>query len=330
MVDDPLVVILGVGEYYGLPNLDGIAKDYDNIINTFVRKWKYYIMYKLNTGSIVYCNDINKISDNRDYKLTWSVEEIDELLGEARKQIVTKKHNGLLVVVSGHGDRKNNLLETNGDKYHLEYVFDAFSAETREYFDDETSEQSMYLMNIPKIFLLDICRGKQRGFIRGIGIWNHNSQDSKDKVSESQMAQNVNTEENKEADKTPKVRLQKAQNVNINTNDNKEADETFTLKVIGKDEAAMAPAEMQNFSKVYATTQGCTTADGSKNGGIFLRSVCKVFNDNKFVLKNDWDRMIIKIREYTKRAATLTKLIQMTQMVEHISTMECGIQFNMK
>ena len=38
---NPLVIILGIGEFSGLPDLDGVSKDYQNVINVFVNVWKY-------------------------------------------------------------------------------------------------------------------------------------------------------------------------------------------------------------------------------------------------------------------------------------------------
>ena len=37
--------------------------------------------------------------------------------------------------------------------------------------------------------------------------------------------------------------------------------------------------QMANFSKFHANTKGLSVMGGSEQGGIFMRSVCKVFND---------------------------------------------------
>ena len=101
------------------------------------------------------------------------------------------------------------------------------------------------------------------------------------------------------------------------------------MKGVGKADADNYSAQMSNFSKIYANVEGCSVADGSKYGGLFLRSVCKVFKDIKFLNKNDWSKMIFKIREYTKRDATIDgTLFNFTQLVEDEGTMERPVWFH--
>ena len=85
---------------------------------------------------------------------------------------------------------------------------------------------------------------------------------------------------------------------------------------------------MSNFYKLYANTEGFVVADGNIKGGLFLRSVCKLFKRQEFVLKHNWDDMVLKIREYTKRDATInSNLVNFTQMVENGGTLERVVQF---
>ena len=79
-------------------------------------------------------------------------------------------------------------------------------------------------------------------------------------------------------------------------------------------------AQMLNFFMVYANVDGFYVGDGAVNGGIFLAiaNVCKVFKGTKFVPKHKWTEMIFKIREYTKRNATLMgNLFNFTQVFEN-------------
>ena len=70
-LDDPLIVIIGVGKYDGMPNLDGVPKDYENIIKTFSMYWKYNVLYKLDNNEFIYTNEIDELNDNINYKSEW-------------------------------------------------------------------------------------------------------------------------------------------------------------------------------------------------------------------------------------------------------------------
>ena len=64
------------------------------------------------------------------------------------------------------------------------------------------------------------------------------------------------------------------------------------------------------------------------HGWLFLRSVCKLFKRQEFVLTHDWDDIVLKIREYTKRDATVSSnLVNFTQMVESEGTLERVVKF---
>ena len=82
-------------------------------------------------------------------------------------------------------------------------------------------------------------------------------------------------------------------------------DESFVRKGISKEKAHTLVAQMANFCKIYANMEGYSVMGGTDNGGIFLRNVCKVFRDTSFVSRSKLTQMIFKIREYTKREATL-------------------------
>ena len=100
---------------------------------------------------------------------------------------------------------------------------------------------------------------------------------------------------------------------------------------MSKDEAKRLVAQMSNFCKVYANMEGFCVGDGSKNGGIFIRCVCKLFKDVKFVTKHRWPNMIFKIRQYTKQEATIFgNLLNFTQLVENEGTLAREVVFGSK
>ena len=82
--------------------------------------------------------------------------------------------------------------------------------------------------------------------------------------------------------------------------------EKFTLKGIGKDTATNVATNSSNFLKIYATPDGYSVGDGAANGGLFLRSFCRVLKDTNFVSKHYLNDLILKIRKYTKREVEFT------------------------
>ena len=124
-MNDPLIVMMGIGKYDGLPDLLGVTKDYDNVINTFVNEWNYKTFYQLNDNTTVYSNNINKLK--RNYKLEWNSDEIELFIEQARKCIVQNRHDGLLFGISSHGDTGKVLYDSNCEKIELDFVFTMLS-----------------------------------------------------------------------------------------------------------------------------------------------------------------------------------------------------------
>ena len=402
-MDDPLIVMLGIGEYDGLPNLAGVVKDYGNILKTFINKWMYKVFYRLNNNRDIYTNNVFEFKRNSNYKLKWTIEEIEDFVEQARKYIVKNKHNGLIFAISSHGNTGKVLYVSDLDEVELdECVFSMFTPETRIELESytETEEEASHLLRIPKIFLLDMCRGDWRATVTNIDektavnkdictdadntdtkTNNHDQSTSKSGlVSKQQTLQSGQqkeeakmngctdsnaTDQVKVAENADQIAIvpqssqqqEQQQNVRspveslhitettgdgggIQKQNSKDSDNTtsytetplamsekFMFKGVSKEEANKLVAQMANFCKLYANVDGYTVADGSENGGLFLRNICKVFNDRKFVNENLWSDMIIKIREYTKRAATLVGIINFTQIVEDEGTLERPIRF---
>ena len=84
-----------------------------------------------------------------------------------------------------------------------------------------------------------------------------------------------------------------------------ETNEKLACKGISKDIAAQTATNSSNFLQIYPTPEGYCVADGAVKGGLFLRNFCVVFKDRDFVSKHHLSDIILKIREYTKREATI-------------------------
>ena len=99
IINDPLIVILGIGKYVynnktKLKNLEGVSKDYENIINVFTKYWNFYVCYKNDKNELVYTNKYNKHHSNK-YKLSWTTNEIVNFCNQAKGIAISyKKRDG--------------------------------------------------------------------------------------------------------------------------------------------------------------------------------------------------------------------------------------------
>ena len=340
---DPLIIMMGVAEYDGLPYLDSVIKDYDNVIATFVKYWKYKVFYKLNNNKYIYTNNINDIDNN--YAVKWDCNDIDSFIEESRKQVVQNKHDGLMFFISSHGDQDDILYDSECEIYELNGIFGMYAAQSSALLQSysETEQESNHLLSIPKIFFLDMCRGPGKAKVTKIEI-GKNQTTTMDVDDGKQETKTVMIDETKEESKPNNEQAdneKKTQTTNSasdpaislhNKNKTKEKkEETFSLKGINKEDAHTLVGQMANFSKIYANTEGFSVMGGSEHGGIFMRSVCRVFKDTKYVQNHKFTNIIFKIREYTKREATLkNNLVNFTQIVENEGTLERQVVFGSK
>ena len=61
-LEDALIAMIGISEYDGLPNLDGVKIDYENVINTFSTYWNYTILFQLQNNKYIYSDDIKQLN----------------------------------------------------------------------------------------------------------------------------------------------------------------------------------------------------------------------------------------------------------------------------
>ena len=329
MMNHPLIVILGIGIYDGLPALPGVKKDYENIINTFVKYYQYNIFYQLDDNNPVYTNKMNQIKNN--FKIKWSIDEMETFVENARKHVVQHGHNGLIFSLSCHGDTNKKIYDSKCEFLDLESLFMMFVPGANCYLGSyqETEQESNILFQIPKIFLLDHCRGDATAKVSQITATTMSNHKIKHEKKED-----ITIPDKSQAVKQPQDHVITSKcNTASNSKPTTSNAESFTLKTVSKEQATTLAAQMTNFCKLYANTEGFTVASGTEKGGLFLRNVCAVFSDLNFVSKHLWDEIIIKIREKTKQDATLVgELFNFTQLVENEGTLETRVQFcpNMK
>ena len=147
----PLIVMIGIEVYDGLPNLAGVSKDYDNVLRTFVNTWQYKVLYKLNNNNTVYPSNSFDLSQ-RNYKLKWDIDEIESFVEEARKYIIKRKHDGLTFAKSSHGDTNKTLYDSACEMYELGCIYSMFSPEANQFVSsyEETEQESNHYLKFQK------------------------------------------------------------------------------------------------------------------------------------------------------------------------------------
>ena len=148
---NPLVVILGIGEYDGMPNLIGVNQDYKNIILIFNKLFGYDILYKLSNDEYNKDKCLGNIDDA--FKLQWNCDEIDDFIDDAKELIENKdlKYDSLIFLVSSHGDADGVILDSECEEYSLLTIFAGFDGNKLPHF-----------AHCPKLFFVDACRGTMR------------------------------------------------------------------------------------------------------------------------------------------------------------------------
>ena len=197
-LNNTLVAMIGISEYDGMPNLDGVVKDYENVIKTFSTHWKYNVLFQLKNKKYIYTNDIKQLqlNENKQYKLKWNGDDINAFLAVTRKHIVQQEHNGLIFVVSSHGDRDKIMYDSNCQKLYLDSLFSMYKPKGASLLESccETEEESNNLSHIPKIFVLDMCRGKAKAKPVQIGQAQTQSKEQGQKVTKTTQNKHVSQE----------------------------------------------------------------------------------------------------------------------------------------
>ena len=82
--------------------VERVIKDYDYIIDTFLKYWEYFVCYKLNNNKYIYTNNISNIDNN--YAIKWIGDDIEQFFEQSPKHVVQNQHDGLMFFISSRGD----------------------------------------------------------------------------------------------------------------------------------------------------------------------------------------------------------------------------------
>ena len=260
---NPLVVVLGIGEYDGntFHNLIGVARDYFNIKYVFNHIRGYSIVYQTSRNRIRYINQATRCeTDVIDiFKLRWTEEEIEEFndyiadnilcnnphsdsddsksnSDKLNEDTINEKHDGLIYFISCHGNREYVIYDSEGEEFNLSFLFDQFD-----------NENCPYLRKMPKIYFLDCCRGSLKSKRKDDDTYTNDENESKDDEKQEITKGGQNNKRGKAQDRT-----------------------------YIKD---------RDIYKVFANTDGHATVDGGMTGGYLIQSVAKAFHKNRIFNK---------------------------------------------
>ena len=275
-VRNPLVAMLTMGEYKQLPDIsDSARRDAANIVSCCHFAAGYDVIYAQATktkGNIpkTVLLDENKTRDNytpeENYKLYWIDDEIDEF-NDVVSDLLKKypdRYDGLLYLLSGHGDDEGVAYDCEGVEVPVNgQIFGCFHGES-----------CPPLINKPKIFIVDICRGKMRHHKLRNELYKGDVTDDNFYLEPDPNLEILRRKSKNDSDHDEKSE-NKSNDENINDRGVSRQTNTKVTKprYVNVVESPYFVNESFNIA-VYANTTGYAVVEGNK-GGYLIRSFTK-------------------------------------------------------
>ena len=352
-IQNPLVAIIGIGKYDGMPQLIGINQDYVNIIRTFGEsKFNYHILYKLENDEYKYTT--KRPNEEDKFKTEWKENDIDhdisDFVVKCKKIIKSNKHDALIFIISSHGDLDGVILDSDCEECALLEIFSNFNG-----------EQFPEFARRPKLFFIDACRGPRKSPVVTINdetkeilvpqpkgrVGGTSTQETNDEKNNKNTYNSKNKNQNKsdrdpnsEIDEKKEKKIEKKEKKNnkpqeTNTNNEKNAPEnkknTLTLnsnssvngnnnKMTKSHKSKLTKENLNihteaNFLFVYANPDGYAAFDGGKKGGYLIQAIHEVFKKRE-IYRKDLYSIISQIRSKVKQL-TGPQSMQHVQLVSN-------------
>ena len=308
--------MIGIGKYSGMDDLIGVSKDYDNIFHTFYKQFGYSIILKDEDNNLLYCNKNNdKISKltKRNYKLHWKYDEIEDFVdGVARvASDSTNEHDGLLFFISSHGESDSVILDSECEEISLIQIFYPFFG-----------EKSPYLLDKPKIFVVDACRGSMRAKpiqspktdkSKAEAKMEHDDGEKNGDPDFGKSNKSVNSHDNDSNDE----KMQDSQNKDFvfrgNVNDGDDNNNKNNIKLGNQYYHSQA-----NTRFIYSNPDGYAAVDAGSKGGYLIQSTKKIFCNQPAIYDCSLDNIVNQIRAKT-RDLVGNGVMQNVQDVNHMN-----------
>ena len=282
-IKDPLIVMLGIGKYDGEPDLIGVPIDYRNMKYVFNFKFGYSMFYRCDDNTNKYCENKcdfeNECEDN--FKTEWSNKEIESFVNDARKQLVENRHDSLIFIICAHGGDDGVIEDSTSETYQLDNIYSIFD-----------SQNCPTMKNNPKLFFVDICRGKMRELTKKRKSNADALAKDTDKRGYNLILGTNDNHLDSNNNSTTKGKDHGSKNIGNGsrssgaTNDNDNDNKTNLNK---------AHINRANFRVIYANIDGYISA-ASTEGGSLIRAIKSEFLDQDKTLNENLDEIVKRIR----------------------------------
>ena len=277
---NPLIVMLGVSNYDAtfLPSLKGVYNDYCCVQNVFNCIRGHSIVYLNENDELIYVNKIidTKVNNSSNkFKLKWTVDDIDMFNVEIKEKIVNgsneHNHDGLIYIISAHGNRDEYIYDSNGEQYNLSSIY-------KEY-DNENCKP---LRDKPKLFIIDNDRIVQR----------------KHRASLTQSVPTLKLFEPSDGDDNV---LSNVDNNNDNDTNNNSKDNPANMNSLMplKLVANKTFTKEEHLRKIFCKKDSkINVVNGGKNinGGYLIQSMAKAFSNDKLFYNETFCEILREMR----------------------------------
>ena len=319
-IENPLVVILGIGEYSGMPNLDGITKDYQHMIKIFNKLFGYDILYKLKNNQFNKNKSDGNIQD--EFKIRWSIDEVDDFIDESKSILgdKTRKYDALIFIISCHGE-SGVLLDSDCEEIIFYGIASKFDGSSFPFFAE-----------CPKLFFVDACRGQMKS--KPIPVEFGINQQTNEIILVNKGQENK-TQQEKREQKQLSVENNIDSEIVVVIDDEKtvESSRIQPREVYGKQVYVKEVLKVEqvkqllvqkninihkeaNFLFVYANPDGYAAFDGGNKGGYLIQAIYKVFRKKEIVSK-DLNSIIYHVADKVKQLVG-PKSMQHLQTVSNV------------
>ena len=336
LISNCLIAVLGIGKYQGMNDLIGVSTDYKNLFYTFYQQMKYSIVYMDNENIFQYksrnrSKSIKSAKSKRvekdTFKLEWDEDEIYHFIDNVKKTVVENKHDSLMLFISSHGDSDGVILDSSCEEISLTSIFAQFFG-----------NKCLYLLDKPKLFVVDSCRGSMRSKIRLRAKSSHGN----DKKGSSQPTRGLftvpempeldnskkhkqNSTDNGKEDKEDKEEKNNKKLSDINEEQTEKNPSVCALTYKGDSADVSVTSTMKkqydhnrihsdlyhrfddlyhneaNTRFLFANPDGYAAVDGGIKGGYLIQATKHVFCKRDQIYQENLDNIVNQIRLQTRK-----------------------------
>ena len=361
-IKNALVVVVGIGDYDGnMPNLIGIPKDYKNLISTFYKVFGYSVLFLDKNNQLHYCNKKpnqnygnekntiikqTKLKSDK-FKIKWTSDEIDDFFDKAQEiwtntdnkgQLI---HDSLLVFISCHGDMEGVILDSDCEEIPLASIFAQF-----------WGAKCPQMLDKPKVFFVDACRGSMRSRIKvnSTNASNKNTLKSSVEIDVDLYENSPNKNDNKTTSMTHNVSIIVENIPNLTTASldsnafGKHGSDMFRGQRLGgiaiyrgrkmSTDTETGTRRMTSLRElfhseancriIYANPEGYAAVDAGDKGGYLIQAVKHVFNKKGSIENENLDSIVNQIRFKTRQLVGKGTM----ENVEDVNRMNFNVYFS--